>query len=42
MLGEVEETIYIVEDDEDEEEIVKVSHATQRNVIPRLMLISWT
>ncbi len=42
MLGEVEETIYVVEDDEDEEETVKVSHVTQCNVIPRPMLINWT
>ena len=30
MLGEVEETIYVVEEEDDEDETVKVSHATPR------------
>jgi len=31
VLGEVEETIYVIEEDEDEEETVKVSFAGLKN-----------
>ena len=41
MLGEVEETIYVVEEDDDEDETVKVSHATPRHASLRLMLTHW-